>query len=341
MNRMKIIGTGSALPNRVVSTEEVSRLVGIPAGRVDKLFGVETRNWSRDTNGAFPVDGESCSQLSAAAARSVLRTAKLKPEAIDALVCVSTSPDSVLPPLDWLVTRDLGLQTARSVSLHSACTGIIRALSVAQGWLALPGIETVLITTAECLSPFYQLCPEAPLDHRLSATLFGDGSAALIVGTGDSGPLYSNGLTLKTGVVDEEPGITCPGFMSSNPPARDSNAYDFVGYHDFKRVLDHGVGLTVRALDDALANAGMQRESIQKFLTHQASGRIIENVRDAGLPYERYPSNANRIGNTVSASMGILLDEQLRAGDIHSGSHVAMHTAESATWSYGGVIFQI
>lgn len=335
---LRILGTGSSLPARIVLNDELEALTGMPRGRIRDLFGVERRHWSRGTECADPPEGQRCSDLAAAAGMAALADAGLHPGDVDLLVAVTTSPDYLNPPFDALVARKIGLRRCMGFTLSAPCTGVFRATALAEAMIAAGRCRRALVIAAEALSPFFRFGPSVPKDHCMNSVLYADGAGAWVLsGEGADDPAIEL-IDLDLAVLDETPGVMFPGMLSATPPSpeRFSDADD-LGYHDFRRVLAQGGRMAAEAAERVMKKLAITSDSVSLFVTHQATGNMHRIAASYGLPPEKIPINIDRVGNTVSASILVLLDELKRAGKLSRGDLLVLHTAESSTWSTAGM----
>jgi len=134
------------------------------------------------------------------------------------------------------------------------------------------------------------------------------------------------------------PGITFPGMLSATPPTAERYAdAEYLGHHDFRRVLRRGSKLAAAAAARLMLELGVEASDVRFFVTHQATGNIRRLGASYGLPPEKIPVNIDRVGNTISASVLILLDELDKGRTLSRGDLVLLHTAESSTWSSAGM----
>ncbi len=332
-----ILGVGAALPSRVVTNAEVARLTGLTEERIQSVFEIEERRWARGETSPAPPEGSRCSDLAASAGRLAIENARLASDSVDALVVVSTTPDFANPAMDHLVAAKLGIRPTVAFSLQAACTGMFRAAAIARSLLASGEAETVLVIAADTPSPFFRFGSGVPQDQLMNAALYGDGAGAMVIACDDSAPSIES-LVLSLNEHDDRPGILFPGMHSAFPPEPQSyDALAYLGYHDFARVLERGRRLAWRGADLVMQETGWSVDDVGLFLTHQATGNLPRIAGAFGIPPEKLPVNIARVGNTVSASILILLDELVRGGRLTPGDPLVLHTAESATWSSAGM----
>lgn len=330
-----IVGVGSCLPPRVVTNEELGPIAGMQPRRIEQLFDVRTRHWSRGVETPDPVDGAHCSDLGAEAARRALADADLGAADVDTLVTVSSTPDVIGPSLDYLVGTKIGLHDVTAIDVRAGCAGLFRALVIVESLMKVGRSRTALVVAAEVMSPLFRFGSDVPKDQRFNTVLYGDGAGAIVVRAGeDDGGI--DAIVLRTTGTEEPPGLVVRGMLSSTPPRPGRyEALDYLGYHDFRLVLARGSALAWRAADEILRTTGRTLDDYRYLVTHQATGRIKEIGARYGIAAEKLPTNIDRVGNTVSASILVLLDELHRGGRLASGDRLLLHTAESSTWSFG------
>ena len=327
------------MPPRVVTNAEVGALAGVPAERIAALFDVQERRWVRAHESPAPLPGLGCSDLGVAAAKAALADADLDVAAIDTLVTVSTTPDYMTPTLDHLVASKLGLRDAQTFDLRSPCAGLFRAFLLVDGLCALGRTRRALIVTTETLSPFFRFGPDVPKNHRLHTVLYADGAAAFVVEPAPTPELAIRGITIQTTGDGRVSPLTFGGMLSAFPPdlaTYESGAY--LGHQDFRAVLEHGSRLFWRAGRTVLDAAGLEITDCKFVLTHQATGKMHVHAETLGVPAGMLQTNIARVGNTVGASIGILLDEMHRGGRLSMGDRLLLVAAESSSWSYGGML---
>ena len=336
--RGRIAGVGSYLPPRIVSNEEVGQLARIRAKRIEELFDVRERHWVRGAESAAPDEGQCCSDLGAAAARNAIRNAGVAMDAIDTIITVSTTPDVMIPSLDYIVAAKLGLRDTFCADIRGACAGVFRAVSLVEGLIASGRSKCALIVAAETMSPFFRFGPDVPKDHRLNTVLYADGAGAIVVVATDDDSRGIEMVALSTTGDPSPPGVSVRGVLSATPPTATRFAdMDYLGHHDFRAVLAKGSDLTWRSATRVFEAMGTSVDDYKFLLTHQATGHMHGIGARYGVPPEKLPTNIDHVGNTVSASILILLDELNQAGRLDVGDRLLLGTAESSTWTYGSM----
>lgn len=336
--RGRIAGVGSYLPPRIVSNEEVGPLARIRPKRIEELFEICERRWVRRLDSAEPDEGQRCSDLAASAALNAIQNAGVDLKAVDTIITVSTTPDFMVPSLDYLVASKLGLKDVFSADIRGACAGVFRAMSIVEGLVAVGRSRCALIVAAETMSPFFRFGPQVPKDHRLNSVLYADGAGAIVVVATNDSSRGIETIVLRTTGDPSPPGVTVRGILSAAPPTAERFVdMDYLGHHDFRAVLVKGGELTWRAATGVFDLLGTKVDDYKFVLTHQATGHMRNIAARHGIPPEKLPTNIDRVGNTVSASILILLDELSRGGRLEAGDRLLLGTAESSTWSYGSM----
>ena len=336
MPAFSIAGTGSYLPPRIVTNTEVGSLIALTPSRIRSLFDIEERRWARRYDRAQSMPEATLADLAANAARAALDDAGVEPSDVDTLVAVSMTSEYVSPPLDYLVRTKLAIGDVLGFTLHAACTGLFRAATLVDALLSSEKSHVALIVAADSISRYFVFDPSLPKDLRMSMALYGDGAGAWVtVRPDDALPTVLGTTTVTTKSTD------CPGIVFSGPLGGHEPRYDRglpqIAYHDFRRVLSRGGELTKKAVDAALAITGASYDAVDHLITHQATGNMRGIATSLGLPADKVRTNIERVGNTLSPSTMILLDELARGDRLSAGDLLVIASAESATWSYGGM----
>ncbi len=326
MRRTRIIGTGSYLPERVVSNEEVARTLGLEPSRVSDLTGIHERRWVSEE--------QASSDLAVEAGKKALSAAGLAPVAIDAVIVSTTSPDMLFPSTACHVQRKLGCVGGAAFDVAASCSGFLYALSMADVMVRGGQVRQCLVIAAEVKSRVLD-----PTDVD-TALLFGDGAGAVVVrgeegqGGPDRGIL---GIRLQAdGAKHDLIGISVGG---SRRPARP----DTVGVQALTMRMQGAslFRLAVRKLEEAIRDMmkefGVGWDQVAQLVLHQANGRILARLTERlGVPEEKVCSVIGRYGNTSSASLPIALDHAVRAGRIQSNDLVVLGSfGGGITWATG------
>jgi 3-oxoacyl-[acyl-carrier-protein] synthase III len=314
-----ILGTGTALPDKVVTNADLEKLVETSDRWITERTGIKERRQA--------APDETTSTLSVKASRQALEMAGITPKDLDLIICSTISPDMPLPSTASFIQRELGAPDCCAFDLAAACSGFLFGLTVAEQFIKTGKAHRVLVIGAELLSRY--------IDYKDRATcvIFGDGVAAAVVGPvpSPSGILacemHTNGTFADHLYIPA--GGTAKPASCETVEARD---------HFIKMRGNELFKVAVRNLEEVsrrvLGQAGATTEQIDLFIPHQANQRITDAVRQRlGLPVEKVYSNISRVGNTSSASIPICLDECVRSGRIKKGDLILMSAfGAGVTW---------
>jgi 3-oxoacyl-[acyl-carrier-protein] synthase-3 len=325
MTSAGILGTGTALPEKVITNFDLEKLVDTSDQWITDRTGIKERRQA--------APGETTSSLSVRAAHQALDMAGLKPQDLDLIICSTISPDMPLPSTAALIQRDLGARACCAFDLAAACSGFLFGMTVADTFIKTGKAKYVLVIGAELLSRF--------LDYRDRATcvIFGDGVAAGVMGPVDP----------PSGILAEE--MHTEGeyaehlFIPAGGTAKPATCQTVQGGEHYIKMRGNELfKVAVRSMEEVsrrvLQEAGVCAEQLDLFIPHQANQRITDAVRDRlGLSAEKVYSNISRIGNTSSASIPICLDECVRSGRIKKGDLILM-SAFGAGVTWGAVLMR-
>jgi len=322
--RGAIVGTGMAVPERVLTNAELERMVDT----TDEW--IVTRSGIRERRIASPE--ESLSTFAVPAAQRALEMAGLAGSDVDLVICSTVTPDTPFPATSNVIQNAIGAARAASFDLSAGCTGFVYALATAEQFLESGWAKTALVVGGEVLSKIVDWT------DRGTCVLFGDGAGAVVLRAqeDDRRGILATALHTDGSLGDL---ITLPGGGSKHPMSPE--VFDgglahihMKGSETFK--------IAVRSLaevsDETLTRCGLAHADVAWFIPHQANRRIIEavgqrlEIRD-GHTYV----NIERYGNTSAASIPIALDELNRAGRIAAGD-VLLFSAFGAGLTWGAAV---
>ena len=320
-----ILGTGSALPEKVLTNLDLEKMVETSDRWITERTGIKERHV------AGPQD--TTSTLSVKASRKAMEMAGISAPDLDLIICSTISPDMPLPSTAALIQRDLGARACCAFDLAAACSGFLFGITVADQFIRNGRCKRVLVIGAELLSRYVDY------KDRATCVLFGDGMAAAVLGpvTPPSGilasdlhteGLYADHLYIPAG------GTAVPA--SHETIARGDHYIKMRGNELFKVAVRNMEEVSRRVLEKAQVCASQ----VDLFIPHQANQRITEAVRERlGVAPEKVYTNIDRIGNTSSASIPICIDECARAGRLKRGDLILM-AAFGAGVTWGAVLMR-
>jgi len=294
---MKLIGTGSSIPNRTVSNDELSTFLDTSDEWIYPRTGIRSRH---------VISSEHIEDLAADAARKALADAGLAPSDIDLFLCSNVVNEYMTPGLGCIVSSMIGLNCA-SIDINCACPGFIFAMDMADSYFQAGKVKNVLIVCAEE--------PSRMVDwqDRATCVLFGDGAGAAV---------FTEGNKLKGTKLSAEPSPDkiCQYRKLMPTPYVEKEESDVPLQMKGREVFKFAVTTSARDISEILAKTGISLNDVDYFMIHQANRRIIDAIRERlGAPEEKFPINIEDHGNSSSASCPILLDECKRAGLFKEG----------------------
>ncbi|MEW6518745.1 MAG: ketoacyl-ACP synthase III [Desulfurivibrio sp.] len=324
MKRMIVLGTGSFLPERVLSNADLEKMVDTTDEWITTRTGIKNRR--------IAGKGEETSKLASKAAARALDMAGLAPGDLDMIIVGTITPDMGMPSCACLVQKELGAAKAFALDINAACSGFVYCLDVADKYIKAEPDMKILVVGAETLSA------RVNWEDRNTCVLFGDGAGACVV-TGKTGKrgllaskLFSDGSLYKLLYMDSAPSMNKELACQDN----DGSYIKMAGRDVFK--------YAVRSMDMAITNVLEQVqvpvEDISLIIPHQANIRILKSLGERlGIAGEKVYINLDKYGNTSAASIPIALDEANRLGHIKSGDLVLL-CAFGGGFTWGAALFR-
>jgi len=313
MKYSRIVGTGSYLPERIVTNDEIARRVDTSNEWIVARTGIESRR--------VAAEGQLTSDLALHASRRAMEAAGVTAADIDLIVLATTTADMQLPSTAVLLQAKLGVPVgAAAFDVQAVCTGFMYAITVADAMITKGLFKCALVIGAETLTRFLNW------DDRNSCILFGDGAGAAILKPSDEPGLLSSHLHAdgNQSHILRLTGSFAGGRISNNP---------FVEL-DGQAVYKFAVRVLEDCAREALAHNGLRIDQLDWLVPHQANLRIITAAAERlGMPMERVVTTVQRHGNTSAASAILALDEAVRDGRIKPGQLVLLQgVGGGMTW---------
>ncbi|HSX03715.1 MAG TPA: beta-ketoacyl-ACP synthase III [Rhabdochlamydiaceae bacterium] len=324
VKKAKLIGTGSYLPRKVLTNQDLEKLVDTSDEWITTRTGMKERRIAKKN--------EFTSDMGFEAAKRALKVAKLKPEDIDLILVATITPDYLFPSTACLIQSKLKAPKAAAFDLQAACTGYIYALSMAKAYVESGLYKNVLIVASEKLSSITNY------KDRNTCVLFGDGASACVVSSADKKGLWIRNSCLGCD-GDQTDILMMPAGGSRMPASQESVAQALHTIRmDGKETFKHAVRRMEASSKECLEQAGMKEEEISWIVPHQANMRIIEAIaRRFKVPMERVYITIHKYGNTSGSSVGIALDELLKEKKASVGDNLLL-TAFGAGLTWGSAI---
>ncbi|WP_283163065.1 beta-ketoacyl-ACP synthase III [Alicyclobacillus mengziensis] len=308
--RAGIIGTGSAVPKRVLTNADFEKMVDTSDEWIVTRTGIRERR--------IAEAGEATSDYATIACQRAIEAAGIGAEDIDQVICATVTPDMMFPSTASIIQDRLGAAHAGAFDLSAACSGFLYAVSVASALVEVGRAKYVVVVAADLLSRI------TDYTDRSTCVLFGDGAGAVVVGAVPEGRGF---LAFDLG-SDGSGGkfLYQPAGGSRIPASHESVE---AKQHFLKMEGQETFKFAVRAMgastEKVLEKSGLTRDDIDLLVPHQANIRIIDAAaKRFGVPSEKVAVTIHKYGNTSASSIPIALDEAVREGRVKAGDALIM-----------------
>lgn len=326
---VRIAGTGMAVPPKVLSNDDLAKIVDTNDEWIVQRTGIRTRHVV--DNGRIHT-----SDLGAQAAKQALQKAGLDPSDLDLLICATMTPDVVCPASAAMIVQKIGAIPCGAIDINIACTGMVAALNLASNYVTAGHARHVAVVAAETLSSLVDW------DDRRTCILFGDGASAIVLSASDDpgrGSLYQAlGSDAARGEV-----LFVPRTEHDIPPGQEdifSGKYNTLQMNG-KAVYKFAVEVLAESVEKALDATGLTADDIAMVVPHQSNIRMLKSAwKRLGFDEDKVYINIDRFGNTSAASIGICLHELMEAGRLKEGDHVVF-VAQGGGLSWGTNLWKL
>jgi 3-oxoacyl-[acyl-carrier-protein] synthase-3 len=307
---VSIIGTGSYVPERVLTNADLERMVDTSDAWITTRTGIKERR--------IAADGEHTSDLAAKAAMAAIENAGISAADIDLILVATVTPDMFFPSTACFVQAKIGAKKAACFDVSAACSGFLYAVEIAQQFITSHTYNTILVIGADKLSSIVDW------KDRNTCVLFGDGAGAAILrhrGGGHGVIATHMGSNGDLADILYIPGGGCRFPITAENVDQRLNAIKMNGKETYKQA----VTAMLTAAKSVLDQSGLKAEDLACIIPHQANLRIIEAIADRmKVPLDRFMVNLDRFGNTSAAAVAIALDEASRTGRMKVGDYVLL-----------------
>jgi 3-oxoacyl-[acyl-carrier-protein] synthase III len=320
-----IAGTGSYVPERILTNAELSEMVDTTDEWIFSRTGIRERR--------IAAEGEFTSHLATNAARKALEQAEMAAEDIELIIVATITPDTLTPATACYVQRNLGAHRAVAFDISAACSGFLYAMKIAKRLISDGAFKNALIIGAEKLSAFVNW------EDRSTCVLFGDGAGAAVLRHAKPGE--GEVIATEMGTDGNQThllnipggGSACP--ITTNNVSDHLSTLSMLG----KEVFKHAVTRMKEAAEKVIERANLKPEDIVCVIPHQANLRIIDAIADRlAVPNERVFVNLDKYGNTSAAAVAIALDEASRTGKFKRGDHIVLVVfGAGLTWAAAAI----
>ena len=301
----RIIGTGSCLPEAIVTNDYLSTIMDTSDEWISSRTGIKERHLVKE---------ETTASLSLEAGRRALAEAGVAPEELDMIIVGTLTGDYITPSTACEVQAGLGAVNAVAFDINAACAGFLFSLHTVNAYIQCGMCRTALLIGAETLSRIMDW------GDRSTCVLFGDGAGAAVVQAQEGGLIaYDQGSDGEKGEY-----LACRNRTNNNPLVQTEKNYSYTQM-DGQEVYKFAVTYVPNSIHKVLEKAGLQPEDIKYYLLHQANLRIIQAVaKRLKISLDRFPISLDHCGNVSAASVPILLDDVNRKGMLQKGDKIIL-----------------
>ena len=304
---VKVIGTGSALPEKIVTNDDLAMIMDTSDEWIKERTGISKRRLST---------GETVADLATAACEKALEKAGKTAEEVELMIVATCTPEQLLPCVACQIQDRIAAKNAVAFDLNAACGGFLFALNTAYAYMSAGIYKTAVVVGAEVLSKIMDW------EDRSTCVLFGDGAGAVVLEKRE-------GIDGILGFVQQSDGakghvLSCGSRAVNNPYCKQEPLYPYV-IMDGREVFQFAVRQVPACINQVLENLDMTIEDVDLFLLHQANARIIETIaRRYKLPIDKFPMNISEYGNMSSACIPVLMDQLNREGELKEGMKLVL-----------------
>ncbi|MEO8003864.1 MAG: beta-ketoacyl-ACP synthase III [Betaproteobacteria bacterium] len=314
----RIIGTGSYLPEKIVTNDDLARIVDTSDEWIRTRSGIRSRH--------VAAEGQLASDLALPAAQRAMQAAGVTGSQIDLIIVATTTPDIIFPSTACILQAKLGIAGCPAFDVQAVCSGFVYGLTIADLFIRAGQAKHVLLIGTEVYSRILDWT------DRGTCVLFGDGAGAVVVAASDrpgilATKLHADGSHKEMLCV---PGSVHAGKVWGNPFVQ----MDGGGVFKFAvRVFEEGA-------NEVLAAAGLGVGDVDWFIPHQANIRIMEaTAKKLGMPKEKLIATVHHHGNTSAASIPLALDEAVRDGRVQPGQTLLLEGVGGG-FTWGAVVLR-
>ncbi len=320
MRRSLIMGVGSALPQRVMTNDDISKIVDTSDAWIVERTGIRSRHIASDT--------ETTGTLGTEAARRALADAKLTAADVDLIIVATSTPDRTFPATATQVQAALGITRGAAFDLQAVCSGFVYGLTTADALLRCHQSECALVIGSETFSRILNW------SDRATCVLFGDGAGAAVLKAGEGkGTMADRGILASH--IRSDGRYADKLYVDGGPSTTKTVGYLRMEGRD---VFKHAVINIASIMEETIAGAGLRPSDIDWFVPHQANRRILEGTaKKLGIPEGKIVITLDRHGNTSAASIPLALDVAVKDGRIKRGDLVLME-AMGGGFTWGAVL---
>ena len=311
MNGIRIVSTGRAVPSKIVTNDDMSKIVDTSDEWISTRTGIKQR---------YFCNNEKNWEIAVKAAKNAIEKGNIDKNKIGLIIVATFTPDYAFPSVACLAQKELGLRCdIMAFDMNAACTGFLYALNVAEGILNSSGEKYALVIGSE------QISTRLNMEDRGTCVLFGDGAGAAIIEKS-----VSKNYSSVMGAEGNTTALVCPGQAMENQ-------YILM---DGKKVFKFAVSTVGSVINELLAKTDNTLDNIDYVVCHQANERIIKSIiKQFNCKPEKFYMNMSEYGNTSAASIPIALDEMYEKGLLSHGKKIIC-VGFGAGFTWGGMLLE-
>ena len=316
MKHSRIAGTGSYLPERILTNAELERTIDTTHEWIFTRTGIHERH--------IIAEGQDTSDMALEASKKAIEAANIDIQSIDLIVLATTTPDRTFPSTACLLQQKLGIINCPAFDLQAVCSGFVYGLATADNFIKAGAAKCALVVGAEAMSRI------TDWTDRSNCILWGDGAGAVILKASDEQGILSTHLHANGNYADM---LTVPQGVSNQAG---SKTILMEGNAVFKMAVN-----TLDAIvDETLAANGLEKSDVDWLVPHQANIRILQSTaKKLGMSMDRVVTTVDKHGNTSAASIPLALDVAVRDGRIKRGETILME-AFGGGFTWGSVLMK-
>ena len=320
--RSVVVGSGAYLPQKVVSNDDMTKVVDTSDEWIRQRTGIEQRH--------FAAEGEYTSDLGYKAAVDALQNANMDAQEIDLIICATATPDNTFPATAVSIQDRLGIHHGAAFDMQAVCSGFVYAVSTADMYIRCGQAKTVLVIGAETFSRILDF------EDRTTCVLFGDGAGAVIL-QAQEGAGTNEDRGILTSHLRSDGRHKSKLFVDGGPSTTQTAGHLRM---EGKEVFKHAVGMVTDVIVDAFEATGLTADDLDWFIPHQANKRIIDaSAKKLGIGKDKVVLTVNLHGNTSAASIPLALNAAVRDGRVKKGD-IVMLESMGAGFTWGSVLLR-
>lgn len=321
--RSELIGFGHYLPKKVLTNDDLSKMVDTNDEWIRTRTGILSRHI---------VEDETTSVVAGNAIKNAIDNAGISPQEVDVLILATITPDNTTPSSATKIAHKLGFRPGvPAFDISAACSGFIYALTLADNMIRLGQVKIAVIAGAECLSKIVDWT------DRNTCVLFGDGGGAVVLRAKEGEGTNKDTGVLSTCIYSDGAQYECLGTTGGVSSTQSIGVVSMNG----KEVFKHAVVSLAEAAETAINNAGINKENVDWLIPHQANIRIVDSVGERlEIAKEKVIVTLDHHGNTSAASIPLALSENIQNGRLKKGNLIVL-TAMGAGFTWGGAVIRL